>query len=444
MGFSSFADSMKKVALYTLGCKLNFTETSTIADGFKAEGFSLVDFTENPDVFVINTCSVTENADKKCRKIVKEAKTISPRSEVYIIGCYAQLKPDEIRAIPGVTEVYGAKEKFEIIDHVHSKRKANQDSTLKSLEFIPSYSSDHRTRLFFKVQDGCNYGCTFCTIPLARGKSRSINSDELLKLAQESVKKFDSREIILTGVNIGDFGIIDGKRQEKFIDLVKKFEDSLEVPRIRISSIEPNLLSEDIIGLVAKSKKIVPHFHVPLQSGSNLILSKMKRRYKRELYQDRVESIKSLIPDAAIGVDVIVGFPGEGIQEFMETYEFLESLDVSYFHVFPYSERPNTLAKEMEGSVTPKERNRRANDLRKLSDQKRTILYSKNIGTTRKVLFEQKVKGGKMYGFTENYIKVSAPYDPEHINEIKPLILSGIGDDLVCTGKEVPLPSVFI
>ena len=435
---------MKRAAFHTLGCKLNFTETSTIADGFKDAGFSIVDFDARPDVFVINTCSVTDNADKKCQKVVKEAKRISPESEVYVIGCYAQLKPDEIRKIPGVTDVLGANEKFNIQDHVLSRNKSSGLGSIKDLNFIPAYSSDYRTRLFFKVQDGCNYGCTFCTIPLARGKSRSQNSKEIVQLAQKAVDENDTKEIILTGVNIGDFGIINGKREERFIDLLREMEDNLEVPRIRISSCEPNLLNENIINLVARSEKFVPHFHIPLQSGNDKVLSLMKRRYKRELYRDRVELIHQLIPDAAIGVDVIVGFPGEDLNDFGDTYEFLDSLEVSYFHVFPYSERSNTPAAALGDSVPIKERTRRANDLRKLSNRKKLSFYRKNLGKKKDVLFEQKNKNGQMFGFTENYIKVAVPYDPEYINEIKTLILEDVQDDLVCRGKDIPAKSYFV
>ncbi len=436
---------MKKVAFHTLGCKLNFTETSTIADGFKREGYSVVHFTESPDTFVINTCSVTENADRKCRKIVKEAKRISPDSKVFIVGCYAQLKPDEIAQIPGVSGVYGAKDKFEILNRISSLEQNPKPSKgeIKGLDFIPSYSSDHRTRLFFKVQDGCNYNCAFCTIPLARGKSRSTNSDELTRLARKAIKENESKELILTGVNIGDFGVINGRREERFIDLVKRFEDLEEIQRIRISSIEPNLLTNDIIKLVSGSRRFLPHFHIPLQSGSDKILSSMRRRYKRDLYRDRIETIKSLIPDAGIGVDVIVGFPGEGTNEFLETYDFLENLPVSYLHVFPYSERDNTPAIEMDGVVPERERARRADNLRSLSEQKKESFAKKYLGSEFEVLFENKVKNGQMFGFTENYIRVKMDYDPEWVNDIKKIKLSDLDNDLVAKGVEIPVPSTI-
>ncbi len=437
---------MKKVAFHTLGCKLNFTETSTIADGFKQEGYSLVHFTESPDAFVINTCSVTENADKKCRKIVKEAKRISPDAKVFVIGCYAQLKPNEIAQIPGVSGVFGANEKFEILNKIRSFDQSLSPlrGEIKGLDFIPSYSSDQRTRLFFKVQDGCNYNCTFCTIPLARGKSRSTNSDELIELARKAVKENESKELILTGVNIGDFGVINGRREERFVDLVKRFEDLEEIQRIRISSIEPNLLTNDIIKLVSRSGRFLPHFHIPLQSGSDKILSSMRRRYKRDLYRDRIETIKSLIPDAGIGVDVIVGFPGEGTNEFMETYEFIESLPVSYLHVFPYSERENTPATKMDGVVPEIERARRADNLRSLSEQKKESFAKKYLGSEFEVLFENKVKNGQMFGFTQNYIRVKMDYDPEWVNDIKKIRLLGLEKDLVAKGAEIPLPSTII
>jgi threonylcarbamoyladenosine tRNA methylthiotransferase MtaB len=434
---------MKKAAFYTLGCKLNLTETALISKEFENRGYEPVDFIENPDVFVINTCSVTENADRKCKKVVREAKKISPYSQVFVVGCYAQLKPLEIMRIPGVTAVFGANEKFRIPYLLENKYR-NSGNSLEGLKFVPAYSGEERTRLFFKVQDGCDYTCSFCTIPLARGKSRSSNSLELVELARKAVLENQSKELILTGINLGDFGIIDGKREEKFIDLLQAFEDAEGIPRIRISSIEPNLLSEDIIRKVASSKKITPHFHIPLQSGNNTILGKMKRRYKRELFQEKMHLIKSYMPDACIGVDVIVGFPGEGVSEFLDTYKFLDSLAVSYLHVFPYSERDNTLATHLPDLVPQKERAQRANDLRQLSDRKKEEFYNSQIDTIREVLFESKVSEGQMFGFTENYVRVSAPYNPEDVNEIKKIKIQELGKNLVCKGVDLPAASFVI
>ncbi len=433
---------MKKVAFYTLGCKLNLTDTNSIAKEFEKEGYEVTDFLSDPDVFVINTCSVTDNADKKCRKIVKEAKRINKDSEVIVVGCYAQLKPEEISKIPGVTGVFGTEQKFEILKHLNSQESIAKGS-IEKLEFVPAYSGEERTRLFFKVQDGCNYKCSFCTIPLARGKSRSTNSSDLVKLAEEAVLENGSKEIILTGVNIGDFGIIEGRRKEKLIDLLRKMEESPILPRIRISSIEPNLLSDEIIEFASKSKKIVPHFHIPLQSGSDKILTEMKRRYRRDLYKTRVEKIKMLIPDACIGVDVIVGFPGEGMEEFSETYHFLESLPISYLHVFPYSERANTVAPKLEGKVSPKERTRRADNLRELSERKKKEFYLTQVGTSRTVVYEALNKNGKMLGFTENYIRIEADYDPQEINELKSIKVGEISDQLIAQAKEIPQPNKF-
>ncbi|WP_460538702.1 tRNA (N(6)-L-threonylcarbamoyladenosine(37)-C(2))-methylthiotransferase MtaB [Echinicola sediminis] len=423
---------MKKVAFYTLGCKLNYSETSTISRQFEEKGYKKVGFEDSPDIFIINTCSVTENADKKCKKIVKEAKKISPNSYVTIIGCYAQLKPKEISEIKGVDAVLGAAEKFRLIELLDGFAKEQETKVLASeiheaTTFNTAYSMHDRTRTFLKVQDGCNYGCAFCTIPLARGKSRSDAIENILQSALE-IAQTDVKEVVLTGVNIGDFGIQDGKRKEKFADLVKELDDIEGIERFRISSIEPNLLTNEIITFAAKSKRFVPHFHIPLQSGSNTILRKMGRRYLRELYVDRVTKIKSLMPHCCIGVDVIVGFPGETDELFLETYNFLNELPVSYLHVFTYSERANTRATEMEGVVPMKIRHERSKMLRILSEKKRRKFYEENIGRTFDVLFEDDVEDGKMHGFTENYIRVSAKYDPLLINEIKKVTLSEIND----------------
>lgn len=423
---------MKKVAFYTLGCKLNFSETSTISRQFEERGFQKVDFSDSPDVFIINTCSVTENADKKCKKIVREAQKINPDGFVAIIGCYAQLKPKEISEIEGVDAVLGAAEKFRLLDLLPTFQKSSQAQILASeikeaKAFNNAYSINDRTRTFLKVQDGCNYHCAFCTIPLARGKSRSDSIENIIKSARE-IAATDTKEIVLTGVNIGDFGIQDGKRAEKFVDLVKEIDQVEGIDRIRISSIEPNLLTNEIIEYTLSSQRFVPHFHIPLQSGSNKILRKMRRRYLRELYEDRVSKIKSLIPDCCIGVDVIVGFPGETEEDFLDTYNFLNELSISYLHVFTYSERANTAAPEMEGTVPMKERNRRSKMLRILSEKKKRQFYESQLGTTRTVLFEDDVEDGMMHGFTENYVRVAAKYDPLLINELKTVQLTKINE----------------
>ncbi|MEN2282735.1 tRNA (N(6)-L-threonylcarbamoyladenosine(37)-C(2))-methylthiotransferase MtaB [Algoriphagus sp. SE2] len=423
---------MKKVAFYTLGCKLNFSETSTISRQFEEKGFLKVDFQENPDIFIINTCSVTENADKKCKKIVKEAKKISPNSFVSIIGCYAQLKPKEISEIDGVDAVLGAAEKFRLIELLGDFAKAQETKVLASeiqeaTSYNNAYSINDRTRTFLKVQDGCNYRCAFCTIPLARGKSRSNTIESVINSAKE-IASSGVKEIVLTGVNIGDFGIVEGKRNERFADLVYALDEVEGINRFRISSIEPNLLTNGIISFAAKSKRFVPHFHVPLQSGSNTILRKMGRRYLRELYEDRVSKIKSLMPHACIGVDVIVGFPGETDELFLETYHFLNELDISYLHVFTYSERANTRAVEMNGIVPKKKRHERSKMLRILSDKKRRKFYEENLGNTFSVLFEEDVEDGKIHGFTENYIRVAAKYDPMLVNELKLVTLDQINE----------------
>ena len=426
---------MKKVAFYTLGCKLNFSETSTISRQFEEKGFLKVDFQENPDIFIINTCSVTDNADKKCKKLVKEAKKISPDSYVAIIGCYAQLKPTEIAEIEGVDAVLGAAEKFRLLELLDGFAKEQETKVLASEiaaanSFETSYSLHDRTRTFLKVQDGCNYGCAFCTIPLARGKSRSSTIPSILSSARD-IAATEVKEVVLTGVNIGDFGIVDGKRDARFADLVMALDEVEGIARFRISSIEPNLLTNEIIEFVAQSKRFVPHFHIPLQSGSNAILRKMGRRYLRELYEDRVSKIKTLLPHACIGVDVIVGFPGETDELFLETYNFLNELNISYLHVFTYSERANTRAVELEGVVPMKKRNERSKMLRILSEKKRRKFYEENLGQTFTVLFEEDVENGMMHGFTENYIRVAAKYDPILINELKQVTL----DEILETGN---------
>lgn len=432
---------MKKVAFYTLGCKLNFSETSTIARMFGKKGYQKVDFNQQPDIFIINTCSVTDNADKKCRKVVREARKISPDSFVTIIGCYAQLKPREIAEIPGVDAVLGAAEKFRLIEVLDGFTKKDKPQVYASEiseanAFNNAYSYGDRTRTFLKVQDGCNYGCAFCTIPLARGKSRSDSISNIVKSAME-IAATDVKEVVLTGVNIGDFGIQNGKRKERFIDLVKALDEVNGIDRFRISSIEPNLLSNEVIEFVSQSEKFVPHFHIPLQSGSNKILKLMRRRYLRELYAERVATIKSLMPHCCIGVDVIVGFPGEAEKGFLETYNFLNELDISYLHVFTYSERLNTEAVEMDGVVPHKVRAQRSKMLRILSEKKKRKFYEQNLNREAVVLFEDDVEDGMMHGFTENYVRVTAKYDPILVNELKPVRLSGINERGVVEVGEV-------
>ncbi len=423
----------KKVAFYTLGCKLNYSETSTIGRLFQKADFDIVDFTNTPDVFVINTCSVTDHADKKCRKVVKEALKISPGAYVTIVGCYAQLKPHEIAEIPGVDMVLGAAEKFLIVDHIkdltkNPKALVYNQPVSEANQFISSYSFGDRTRTFLKVQDGCDYSCTFCTIPLARGASRSDTIENVLEQARQIVAS-GIKEIVLTGVNLGDFGIREGKREDRFFDLVKALDTVDGLDRIRISSIEPNLLSDEVIEFVAASKRFVPHFHIPLQSGSNKILGLMRRRYKRELYADRVAKIKALMPDCCIGVDVIVGFPGENRDDFLDTYNFLNSLDISYLHVFTYSERENTPAAEMSGTVPGSSRAERSKMLHILSEKKRRAFYESQLNKAAEVLFEADIKEGFMHGFTRNYVKVKAKYDPVLVNEIKKVHLTNISPD---------------
>jgi len=423
---------MKKVAFYTLGCKLNYSETSTIARKFEEKGYRKVDFSDTPDIFIINTCSVTENADKKCSKVVREARAISPNGYVAIIGCYAQLKPKEISEIPGVDAVLGASEKFRLIELLDGFNRPEQPKVFSSeinevKNFNTSYSLFDRTRTFLKVQDGCDYSCAFCTIPLARGSSRSDSIENVIKTAKE-IAQTEVKEIVLTGVNTGDFGLQNGGRKERFFDLVKALDEVDGIERFRISSIEPNLVYDEIIEFVAKSKRFVPHFHIPLQSGSNKILKLMRRRYQRELYTARVEKIKSEMPHACIGVDVIVGFPGETHDDFLETYQFLNELNISYLHVFTYSERENTLAATMPNSVSGKERNERSRMLHFLSEKKRRAFYESNLGKELTVLFENDIEDGLMHGFTENYVRVSAKYDPLLIHELKKVQLVSISE----------------
>ena len=431
----------KKVAFYTLGCKLNFSETSTIARGFEGEGFDRVDFSENADIYVINTCSVTENADKRFKTIVKQAQKVNPEAFVAAVGCYAQLKPEELAAVDGVDLVLGATEKFKITGYISDLLSRPERSRgmgeVHSCEiedadfYVGSYAIGDRTRAFLKVQDGCDYKCTYCTIPLARGISRSDTMENVIKNATEIAAQ-NIKEIVLTGVNIGDYGkgeFGNKKHEHTFLDLVTQLDTVQGIERLRISSIEPNLLKNETIELVSKSRAFVPHFHIPLQSGSNKILGLMKRRYQRELYVDRVAKIKKVMPHACIGVDVIVGFPGETEDDFLETYNFLNELEISYLHVFTYSERDNTEAAMMYGVVDKKVRSKRSKMLRGLSAKKRRAFYESQLGTTRTVLFEGENKQGYIHGFTENYVKVKHPWNPELVNTLHAVTLTEIDED---------------
>ncbi|BAP30039.1 miab-like tRNA modifying enzyme [Chryseobacterium sp. StRB126] len=427
----------RTAAYHTLGCKLNFAETSTIARQLTDAGYDKVSFDEKANVYVINTCSVTENADRECKLHVKRAMKANPDGLVVIVGCYAQLKPEEISQIEGVDLVLGAKEKFNILSYLDDLEKSDNEGIVHSCEieetdfFIGSYSIGDRTRAFLKVQDGCDYKCTYCTIPLARGISRSDTIENVLKNASEIAAK-DIKEIVLTGVNIGDYGKgeFGNKRHEHtFLDLISELDKVEGIERIRISSIEPNLLKDESIELVSKSKSFVPHFHIPLQSGSDDLLKKMKRRYLTKLYNDRVNKIREVMPDAAIGVDVIVGFPGETEETFMETYNFLNELPITYLHVFTYSERENTEAAAMEGVVPVAERKKRNKMLRILSEKKKMAFYQAQLGKTLPVLWEHENKDGKMFGFTENYVRVQKDFDPAFVNQIEFLNLEKILSD---------------
>ena len=415
----------KRVAFHTLGCKLNFSETATISRDFICHGFEKVDYRDKADIYVLNTCSVTENADKEARKLIRQAKRRNPESSVAVIGCYAQLKPNDIAAITGVDMVLGAQEKFNLLNHLdtidlNGGTKVIQSEIDHVHKFTPSYSSGERTRSFLKVQDGCDYTCSFCTIPLARGKSRSDSIENTMKVAKE-VAQTDTRELVLTGVNIGDFG---KGTSETFFDLIQQLDTLDGIDRIRISSIEPNLFTDEIIEFCATSQKFMPHFHVPLQSGSDKILGDMRRRYKRDLYKIRVEKIKSVLPDACIGVDVIVGFPGETNNDFLNTYNFLNELEISYLHVFTYSERSDTDAVEMGEVVSKEKRSERSRMLHILSDKKRRFFHDQFVNQRRPVLFEN-MKNGKLLGHTDNYIQIQTDGTPDLINTIHPVKLSG-------------------
>ena len=427
---------MKKVAFYTLGCKLNFAETSTIARSFEEDGYIRVDFDDPADIYVINTCSVTENADKQFKQIVRKALKTNPKAFLAAVGCYAQLKPEELASVDGVDLVLGAKEKFNITQYIDDLTK-NNEGIVHSCEisdtdfYVGSYSIGDRTRAFLKVQDGCDYKCTYCTIPMARGISRSDTIENILSNAKKISDK-GIKEIVLTGVNIGDYGkgeFGNKKHEHTFLELVQSLDKVEGIERLRISSIEPNLIKDETIDFIAQSKSFVPHFHIPLQSGSNEILKKMKRRYLRELYVSRVAKIREVMPDACIGVDVIVGFPGETDEHFLETYHFLNELDISYLHVFTYSERDNTEAVLMDGVVPDAVRAKRSKMLRGLSAKKRNAFYESQLGKEKTVLFESDNKQGYIHGFTENYVKVKAPWDPALVNTLHKVKLTKIDVD---------------
>ena len=420
--------SATSVSFYTLGCKLNFSETSTIARQFTDGGFEVIPFEAGADVYVINTCSVTENADRKCRKVVRQALKANPDAFVAIVGCYAQLKPTEIAEIEGVDTVLGAAEKFELLERITDFTKRETALVARGdigevNTFVPTFSEEERTRIFLKVQDGCDYKCSFCTIPLARGQSRSAHKEAVLAQAQELVAD-GAKEIVISGINLGDYGVgLDYGLLELFQLLDTELTD---LPRLRVSSIEPNLLSNEIIEFVANSQRFMPHFHVPLQSGNNAILGQMRRRYRRELYADRAAKIRELMPDAAIGVDVIVGFPGETEEQFRDTYTFIADLDVSYLHVFPFSARDNTLAADMPGHLPDHVKSDRSKQLRNLSNKKRRAHNARHINETREVLFEASNHKGEMFGFTDNYVKVAVPHDPALVNALHPVTLERV------------------
>lgn len=427
---------MKKVAFYTLGCKLNFSETSTIARSFEEDGYIRVDFDDPADIYVINTCSVTENADKQFKQIVRKALKTNPKAFLVAVGCYAQLKPEELASVDGVDLVLGAKEKFNITQYIDDLTK-NNEGIVHSCEisetdfYVGSYSIGDRTRAFLKVQDGCDYKCTYCTIPMARGISRSDTIENIIANAKKISDK-GIKEIVLTGVNIGDYGkgeFGNKKHEHTFLELVQALDNVEGIERLRISSIEPNLIKDETIDFIAQSKSFVPHFHIPLQSGSNDILKKMKRRYLRELYVSRVAKIREVMPDACIGVDVIVGFPGETDEHFLETYHFLNELDISYLHVFTYSERDNTEAVLMDGVIPDAVRAKRSKMLRGLSAKKRNAFYESQLGKEKTVLFESDNKQGYIHGFTENYVKVKAPWDPALVNTLHKVKLTKIDVD---------------
>lgn len=424
---------MSTVAFHTFGCKLNFSETSSISRMFGEKGYKRTTLNNKPDNLIINTCSVTENADKRCRELIRKIKRKSPNTKITVIGCYAQLKADKIIEIEGVDKVLGTKEKFSLENYINNSKKVIHSNIKESRDFHSTYSIDDRTRSFLKIQDGCNYGCSFCTIPLARGRSRSSDLKDVI-ININSLINDGTKEIVLSGINIGDYGIIDGQRKSSFYSLLKEIEKIKSDIRIRISSIEPNLLSNEIIKLVHNSNKFVNHFHIPLQSGNNRILKKMSRRYDRELYIDRVKMIRSLMPSACIGGDVIVGFPGETKNDFLDTYNFIKKLEINYLHVFPYSERSNTKANKISNIVPKNIRNERSKMLRSLSDKKKRMFYEKNLLSKRNVLFEKGDNKKYLFGYTDNYVKVKVKRDKSLIGKVKNTLLQKIDLDMNLIG----------
>ena len=424
---------MSTVAFHTFGCKLNFSETSTISRMFKENGYQRTTITNNPDKVIINTCSVTENADKRCRDLIKKIKKQSPSTKITIVGCYAQLKAESIISIDGVDKVLGAKEKFDIKNYLDNYNGYKKSNIKEVNEFHTTFSVDDRTRSFLKIQDGCNYGCSFCTIPMARGRSRSSSNQEVLNNINSLIKR-GSKEIILSGINIGDYGIIEGKRKFTFYSLIKEINQIKTNVRFRISSIEPNLLSDEIIDLVYKSDKFVNHFHIPLQSGNNKILKNMSRRYNTTLYSDRIKKIKSKMPDACIGCDVIVGFPGESDEDFLETFEFIKKREIDYLHVFQYSERNNTRAVNIKDVIPKPTRIKRSKMLRILSEKKKRNFYNNNLSLTKEIIIENGKDQKYLYGYTDNYVRVKVKRDNKILGKIKKVYLKGIDDKMNVEG----------
>ena len=424
---------MSTVAFHTFGCKLNFSETSTISRMFKENGYQRTTITNNPDKVIINTCSVTENADKRCRDLIKKIKKQSPSTKITIVGCYAQLKAESIIGIDGVDKVLGAKEKFDIKNYLDNYNGYKKSNIKEVNEFHTTFSVDDRTRSFLKIQDGCNYGCSFCTIPMARGRSRSSSNQEVLNNINSLIKR-GSKEIILSGINIGDYGIIEGKRKFTFYSLIKEINQIKTNVRFRISSIEPNLLSDEIIDLVYNSDKFVNHFHIPLQSGNNKILKNMSRRYNTTLYSDRIKKIKSKMPDACIGCDVIVGFPGESDEDFLETFEFIKKREIDYLHVFQYSERNNTRAVNIKDVIPKPTRIKRSKMLRILSEKKKRNFYNNNLSLTKEIIIENGKDQKYLYGYTDNYVRVKVKRDNKILGKIKKVYLKGIDDKMNVEG----------
>lgn len=424
---------MSTVAFHTFGCKLNFSETSTISRMFKENGYQRTTLNNNPDKVIINTCSVTENADKRCIDLIKKIKKKSPSTKITVVGCYAQLKAESIIEIDGVDKVLGAKEKFDIKNYLNNYNGYKKSNIKEVNEFHTTFSVDDRTRSFLKVQDGCNYGCSFCTIPMARGRSRSSSNQEVINNINSLIKK-GSKEIILSGINIGDYGIVEGKRKFTFYSLIKEINEIKTDVRFRISSIEPNLLSDEIIDLVHSSDKFVNHFHIPLQSGNNKILKNMSRRYNTALYSDRINRIKSKMPNACIGCDVIVGFPGESDKDFLETFEFIKKRDIDYLHVFQYSERNNTRAVNIKDVISKPIRIKRSKMLRILSEKKRRNFYNNNLSLTKEIIIENGKDQKYLYGYTDNYVRVKVKRDNKIIGKIKKVYLKRIDDKMNVEG----------